>query len=157
MSMLTQLVVFILGEQRYAMSLSAVERIVPAVEVTALPNAPTVVLGVINVAGRIIPVLNLRRRLRLDQREVRPSDQFLIAHTSQRTVALVIDEAMGVIEHPDIQIVRAAQIVPGLEHIQGVVKLHDGLVLVHDLEKFLSLDEAQTLDQAMSGETTHGS
>jgi purine-binding chemotaxis protein CheW len=158
MNLLSQFVVFRLGEQRYAISLAAVERIVPAVEITPLPKAPAIVLGVINVAGRIVPVLNLRRRFRLPEREVSPGDQFLIAQTSRQmvVVVVVVDEARGVIEVPDSEIFGSAQIMPGLEQIQGLIKLPDGLVLIHDLEKFLSLEETQDLVEAMNEEIPHG-
>jgi purine-binding chemotaxis protein CheW len=156
MSNLTQLVVFRLAEQRYALPLVVVERIVQATEVTALPKAPAIVLGVIDMEGRVLPVLNVRRRLLLPEREISPADQFLIAQTVRRTVVLVVDEAQGVVELPPTEIIDPAQIVPGLEQIQGVVKLDDGLVFIHDLEKFLSLDEARDLDEAMSQEVAHG-
>jgi len=122
MSDAIQLVVFRLAEQRYALPLAAVERIVWAAEVTPLPKAPRIVLGVIDVAGQVLPVLNVRPRFRLPEHEISPADQFLIVRTAQRTVVLVIDEAQGVIERPSTDIVASAQIVPGLEQIQGVVK-----------------------------------
>lgn len=149
MSELIQLVVFRLGEQHYALPLAAVERIVRAVEVTPLPGAPAIVLGAIDVEGRVLPVLNLWRRLRLPEREIGPADQFLIAWTARRAVALVMDEAQGVIEREQSAVIASDRIVPGIEQFQGVVKLDDGLVLIHDLEKFLSLDEARALDEAM--------
>ena len=154
MSELTQLVVFRLDEQRYALTLAVVERIVRAAEVTPLPKAPTIVLGVIDLEGRVLPVLDVRQRFRLPEREIGAADQFLIAQTEWewRTVVLVVDEVQGMIERSPTEIVGAAQIAPGLEQIQGVTKLDDGLVLIHDLEKFLSLDEARSLDEAMSQE-----
>jgi purine-binding chemotaxis protein CheW len=130
-----------------------VDRIVHAVEVTALPGAPDIVLGVIDVEGNIVPVLNIRRRLRLPEREIGASDQIIIAQTAGRTVALIIDEAHDVIEREQAAIVGSEVIVAGLEHIQGVVKLDDGLVLIHDLDTFLSLHEARTLDEAMERTT----
>jgi len=144
-----ELVIFRLNGQRYALPLPVVERIIQAVEVTPLPGAPDVVLGAINVAGCVLPVLNIRRRFFLPEREIVPDDQFLIARTARRTVALVIDQAHGLIEHEPSALMGADPLVPGLEQFQGVVKLDDGLVLIHDLEKFLSLDEAQTLDTAV--------
>ena len=155
MNVAAQLMVFRLGEQRYAVSLSAVQRIVAAVEVTCLPSAPAVVLGVINVSGHVIPVFNMRRRFRLPEREVCPADQFLIAHTARRTVALVVDEAQSVMECPAAEIIETAPLVAGSGQIQGVLKLPDGLVLIHDLEKFLSAAEAQTLDDALREEVSH--
>jgi len=156
MTGLTQFVVFCLDAQRYALPLALVERIVRAVAVTSLPKTPRLVLGIIDVEGQVFPVLNVRRRFRLLDKEVSPADQFLIAKMAHRTVVLVIDEAEGVIECPSAEIVVADQIVPGLEQVQGVMKLDDGLVLIQDLEKFLSFDEAQALDQAMEQEVTHG-
>jgi purine-binding chemotaxis protein CheW len=150
-----QLVVFGLDAQRYALPLASVERIVRAVEATRLPNAPAIVLGAINVAGRVLPVLNLRRRFGLPEREVSPADQFLIAHTARRTVVLVVDEALGMMECPATEIIQPTQIAPGLDQLQGVVRLEDGLVLIQDLEKFLSMDEARALDEAMNHEVPH--
>ena len=155
MNELIQVVVFRLDEQRYALPLAAVERVVRAVEVTSLPNAPPVVLGAINVEGHVLPVLNVRRRFRLPERETSPADQLVIAQTGPRTVVLVVDEAQGVIERTKSAVIGSAQIVPGLEQLQGVMKLDDGLVLIHDLEKFLSLDEARALDDAMGQEADH--
>jgi purine-binding chemotaxis protein CheW len=152
MNELTQLVVFRLDDERYALPLAVVERIVRAAEITPLPKAPTIVLGVIDLEGRVLPVLNIRRRFRLTEREIGPADQFLIAATERGTVVLAVDEAQGVIERLPAEIVAAAQIVPGLEQIQGVTRLDDGLVLIHDLERFLSLDESRSLDEAMSQE-----
>jgi purine-binding chemotaxis protein CheW len=157
MSDLTQLVVFSLDGQRFALPLGVVERIVRAVEVTPLPNAPAFVLGVIDMAGRVLPVLNLRRRFGLPEREVGPADQFLIARSGLRTVAVVVDEAYGVLAHPETAVIASGRIVPGLEHILGVVRLEDGLVLIHDLENFLSMDEERDLATPMNPEATHGS
>lgn len=148
MSEIARLVVFRLDERRYALPLTVVERVVRAVDVTPLPKAPAIVLGAINVQGRAFPVLNLRRRFLMPDREIGPADWFLFAHTARRTVVLVVDGLEGVIERPQAEIVLSTQIVPGLEQFPGVLRLDDELVLIHDLERFLSSDEA-TLDEVM--------
>ena len=149
MSSTVQLVVFRLDAQRYALPLTMVDRVVRAAEVTPLPKAPAIVLGAINVQGSVLPVLNVRRRFRIPEREIRPADWFLLARTDRRYVALVIDQSDGVVEISEDDIVVSTQIVPGLEPFPGVIRLDDGLVLIHDLEKFLSLDETRALDVAM--------
>lgn len=146
----TPIVVFILDDQRYGLALSAVERVVRVVDVTPLPKAPDIVSGVINVQGRIIPVVNVRRRFRLAEREAALSDQFIIARTSRRPVALVVDSVTGVLECPEGETIPPDAIVPGLEYVAGVVKLSDGMVLIHDLDRFLSLDEERVLHEAMA-------
>ncbi len=144
-----QLVVFLLDQVRYALKLSAVERVLRAVEITPLPQTPESVLGLVNVRGRIIPVMNVRRRFRLPERQVNLSDQLILAHTSRRTVALLVDDVVGVVERAEEKLVAPEQILPGMDHVAGVVKLPEGLVLIHDLETFLSLDEERALDQAL--------
>lgn len=143
------LVVFTLDAQRYALPLAAVERVVQAVEIVPLPKAPQIVLGVVNVQGQILPVVNIRRRFRLPERELRLSDHCLIAHTTKRMVALVVDEVSGVLEPVDQAMTAAEQILPGLAYVVGVVKLAEGMVLIHDLDSFLSLEEEQTLDEVL--------
>jgi purine-binding chemotaxis protein CheW len=150
-----QWVVFCLDESRYALPLAAVDRILRAVHITPLPRAPGIVLGAIDVQGRVLPVFNIRRRFGLPERAVDPADHFLIAHTALRTVVLVIDTAQGVFEHAAAAVTETASIARDLEHIRGVIQLDDGLVLIHDLEHFLSPDEARVLDEAMSGQASH--
>lgn len=152
-----QWVVFRLDAARYALPLATVDRVVWAAQFTPLPLAPSIVLGAIDVEGHILPVFNARRRFRLPERPMEPADQFLIARTAHRTVVLLIDAALGVIEQPALAMIEAARLSPDLAHIRGVIRLQTGLVLIQDLEQFLSPQEAIELDQAMRGkETSHG-
>jgi purine-binding chemotaxis protein CheW len=143
-------VVFSLDAGRYALPLLSVERIVRAVQVTSLPQAPAIVLGAIDVAGQVLPVCNIRQRFGLPQRAIDPADQFLIARTTKRTVVLAIDTALGVLERSAATMIDAGSLAPGLAHIRGVFATADDLVLIHDLEAFLSPDEAEALDAALN-------
>src|SRR5712692_1417869 len=116
---LRRLVVFALDGNRYALRLSAVERIVRLVEVTPLPQAPEIVLGVVNVQGRIISVIDIRKRFRLPGREMSLSDQLVIAHTSRRPVGLVADTVSGVAERSVQEVIAAETILPGIEYVEG--------------------------------------
>jgi purine-binding chemotaxis protein CheW len=142
---------------RVALPLRFVERVVRAVYLTPLPDAPDIVLGVVNVQGRVIPAVNMRKRFHLPEREIALDDQLVIAHTGQRSVALVADTVDGVFEFAEPDIAGADTILPGLEFVAGVVKLADGLILIHNLDRFLSLAEAQSLDRALDREiASHG-
>ncbi|MCI0527980.1 MAG: chemotaxis protein CheW [Nitrospira sp.] len=144
-----QFVVFTLDEQRYALNLSRVERVVRIVEITPLPKTPESVLGVVNVQGQIIPVLNIRRRFRLPEREINLSNQLIITHTSKRSVALVVDTVNGIMEGTEQEMITAGKILPGMGYVEGVVKREDGMILIlHDLDRFLSSEEEKTLDEA---------
>lgn len=146
---MAEYVVLCLDDLRVALPLSLVERVVRSVSLTPLPDAPEIVLGVVNVGGDIIPAVNMRRRFRLPDRAIALSDQFVIAHTRRRTVALVADAVSGISEYAAMDIAGADTILPGLEYIDGVVRLDDGLMLVHSLDRCLSLEEEISLDRAM--------
>lgn len=149
------LVSFAVHGRSLALPLEAVERVVHAVEATPLAGAPHTVLGIVDVAGRVMPVLGLRRLLGLPERDIRPEDRFILARTARRTVALVVDEATGVLDLPALAVVPPDRIFPGLEHIRGVARLEGGMILIHDLEQFLSVEEERTLDEAMRKEVPH--
>lgn len=149
MDELKNMVIFSLANQQFALHLSTVERVIRAVELTHLPKAPEIVLGIINMQGRIIPVFDIRKRFRLPEREIELSDHFIIANTSRRLVALVVDSVTDIIKHPGQKVVSAKEILPGIDYIEGVVKIEGEIILIHDLEQFLSLEEEKRLDETM--------
>ena len=144
-----QLVVFSLDEQRYALALARVQRSVRVVAITPRPEAPAIVLGIIDLGGVVIPVINIRKRFNHPPRDVRLSDHLIVATTGKRFVALLVDETRGVIEASPESYAPAGEIMPRLELVDGAVKLEDGLILIHDLERLLSLEEETAIDRAL--------
>ncbi|MGB9092805.1 MAG: chemotaxis protein CheW [Gallionella sp.] len=142
------LIVFSLDRQRYALPLHAVDRVVRMVAITPLPKAPDIVLGVVNLQGHVIPVIDIRRRFSLPEKKIALTDQLVVAHTLRRPVALVADAVHDVIGSAQ-GLIETENILPGLEYVEGVVKLTDGLILIHDLDRFLSLEEESSLDLAL--------
>ena len=141
--------VFLIDDQRYALRLSCVERIVRMVEITPLPKAPDIVMGVINLQGRVLPIFNMRKRFGLAERVPDLNDQLIIARASHRSVGLFVDEVVGIEERRGEETVRMGTILPGMEYVEGVMKLEDGMILIHDLDLFLSLDEEIALAGAL--------
>lgn len=148
-----QFVVFTLDEQRYAVPLSAVERIVRMVEITPVPQTLEIVLGVINAQGQIIPVVDIRKRLCLPAHEPHPGDHLLIARTAKRGVALVVDAVSEVVTLSSRDVVLGETILAQLAYVTGAVKRPDGLILIHDFDRFLSLEEEQALHDAIDSMT----
>lgn len=144
--MLKQLVAFILDEQQYALPLATVQRVVRMVEVTRLPNAPEVVLGVIDFQGNIIPVVSMRKRFGFAEPEGSVSDQLIVAEAGTRSVALVVNSVIGVLERTTEEVTEAGKVVSGAQYLEGITRLEGGMVFIHDLHRFLSKDEEQQLD-----------
>jgi purine-binding chemotaxis protein CheW len=144
--MLNQLVAFILGEQQYALPLTAVQRVVRMVEVTPLPKAPEIVLGVIDFQGTIIPVMSMRKRFGLSEPETNLSDQLIVADTARRCVALVVNSVTGVLERKAEAVTETEKIIPDAQYVESITRLEDGILFIHNLEHFLSKKEEQQLD-----------
>jgi purine-binding chemotaxis protein CheW len=143
------LLAFSLDQWHCALPLSAVERSYRAVAVTPLPDAPEKVLGIVNVHGIVYPVIDLRRCFGLPSRPVSPADHLILGHTTRRRVGLMVDSVSGVIECRKAEIVEAETVLPEMEYVSGIVRLKDGVLLIHDLDRFLSLEEEEALDQAL--------
>lgn len=142
-----QLVVFQLDDRNFAVHLDAVERVVRAVAPTVLPKAPDSVLGVINLQGRIIPVIDMRCLLNLPLREIRLSDQLLIVRTKRWLLALLVDSVIENIAREAAESTGPEKIFYGIKYVRGVVKFKDGLILIHDLDEFVADYEAANLVQ----------
>jgi purine-binding chemotaxis protein CheW len=138
--------VFMVGEFRHAVSLLVVEKVELAVEVTPFPEAPPAVIGVINRRGQILPVLSMRRRLHLPDRKVAASDRIIVVQSPRRRLALLVDEVVGVRPAERSDFTSAESISDGRGCVAGAVRTEDGIVLIHDLELFLTEEEEKTLD-----------
>ncbi len=144
------LLIFLLNNKKFALNLSDIERVIPSVAITPLPSAPQIVLGVIKIQEQIIPIVNIRLRFQLSGREISLTDHIIIAKTHRRTVGLLVDSVYGVTEFDENRIVPAEKILPALQYIKGIIQLDDGLVIINDLDQFLSFDEEKELDIALN-------
>jgi purine-binding chemotaxis protein CheW len=147
-----QLFVFSLERQRYALHISAVEKVVRAVEINPVPKAPDSVLGIISVRGRIVPVLNIRRYFRRPERDLDLNDRLIIVKAKERLVAFIADDVTGVLECPESAMVEGSDILPEVTYLEGVMALKDGMILIYDLERFLSSDGGDAFTHELSPE-----
>src|ERR1700694_3359288 len=100
-----EILVFEVGGQRYGLPTVDVRELVRAVTITPLPNAPAVIEGVVNVRGRVLPVLDVRARFRLPAKPLDPSDHFIVASAGARGVILRVDRAthLALVDDASIQ------------------------------------------------------
>ncbi len=152
--MTDQIVVFALDEQPYALPLPAVVKVIHAVEITCLPKAPEIITGIIDVKGQIIPVADIRKRFGLPSHEIQPDDRLIIVQAGLRRIAILVDTVTGIRDLEPRQLELAAESFPFGQHILGVGKVEDGLVVIYDLQRFLSLNEEQELMDALKSETS---
>lgn len=142
-------VVFTLDEKKFALKLNLVVRITRAVEITSLPKAPTIILGIINFQGRVIPVVNMRKRFNLKPKQINVEDHFIIGKTSTRSVAIWVDSVLDIITSHEKDIIGHDTILPNIDYVEGVIKYDDEMLLIHDLDKVLLLEDEEKLEEAL--------
>lgn len=139
-----EVLVFEVGGQCYALGAGDVRELVRAVALTPLPRAPAVVEGVINLRGRPVPVLDVRRPFRLPSRSLEPTDHFIVVRTGDRLLALRVDRALDLVRLGEA-VEQGESLLPGVAYIARVTGFPRGLVLIHDLQAFLSATESEEL------------
>ena len=151
-----QFLAFEVGGRRLGLPAGVLREVLRAVAIAALPKAPPIVEGVINLRGTLVPVLDIRQRFGLPPTPVALEQHLLIAQAGSRLVALRVDRALDLVGVDETTIESTAAVAPGAEYVAGIAKLADGLLVINDLERFLSLDEAGQVDAAVLGATAPG-
>ncbi|MFP4672107.1 MAG: chemotaxis protein CheW [Desulfohalobiaceae bacterium] len=144
-----QLVSFKLKDEEFGVDILQVQEIIRMQEITHVPNAPDFVEGVINLRGRVIPIVDLRKRFGLESQEHGSATRIIVVMIGQVTVGLIVDEVSEVLRIPENTVEPPPPIVAGIEsdYIKGVGKLEDRLLILLDLNKILSREEKTSLKQ----------
>ncbi|MBC8430360.1 MAG: purine-binding chemotaxis protein CheW [Desulfobacterales bacterium] len=145
-----QYFLFELDGQRYAMEISVVEKVIHAVELISLPETPDSLLGLINVGGKIIPFVNIRKKFNLPAREMNLDDRIIISRISTRKIAFIADNVEGLVEFSKEQIDDVHQSFPEMErYIVGVGRFQDNTVLIIAIDKLFSTQNINRLEKVM--------
>ena len=138
-----QLVVFNLGEEAYAVDITMVREIIQLQAITRVPGTPPSVEGVINLRGSIIPIVDLRKRFQLSKIERDKDTRIVVVNCKGQDVGVIVDSVAQVLRIPVDSIEPASSVFSGehLEHLMGIVKLSNRLVIMLDMDRVLSRQE----------------
>lgn len=144
--MSTQMVVFRLADEEFAVEVSSVEAIIKLQAITKVPHAPAHVVGVTNLRGNIVPVIDLKKRLNLPKTEPSADTRIIVALLQDAKVGMVVDSVSQVIEIEDSQIEPTPQLSTSIDttFIRGIVKVEQLLVIMLDLTKIFSDEKTKT-------------
>lgn len=142
-------VLFRIGELEMALPTTDICSVERSVLVSALPEAPEPVIGVVNYSGNTVPVIDLRARMGMSPREVGIDDHFLFTFRGKLMIALFVDEVSGVINIPESELKDSQSFWPGLSFVKSVSG-HDGSILfVQDIEGLMNEDQHNELLNAL--------
>jgi len=147
---LLQMVTFKIGEEEFGVDILRVQEIIRIMEITRVPKAPHFVEGVINLRGRVIPIIDLRRRFGLTAREHDKDTRIIVIEINNMIVGFVVDAVHEVLRIPADTVEPPPPAVMGgvdSEYIKGVGKLDDRLLILLDLDRLLSQEEQMELEQ----------
>ncbi len=135
-----QLVVFQLGSEEYAVAIAQVKEIIRYGGATRLPNTPEHMEGIINLRGKVIPVVDLAKRFGLARTRTNDA-QALIVDAAGREVGMVVDEVSEVLRLEDTAIEQAQTVSHAAEFLRGIGKVGERLLIILDLDKLFSQEE----------------
>lgn len=136
---LLHLVTFQLGKEEYGVEIASVQEIIRATDITPVPGAPSHVRGVINLRGKIIPVVDLRRRFALAAVEASESQRIIVVELGEKRIGMLVDSVSQVIKVPSGVVEEMPEEATSVDEnfIKGVGKLENRLVIILDLNKSL--------------------
>jgi purine-binding chemotaxis protein CheW len=148
-SELLQLVSFMIQNEEFAIDILFVQEINRMLQITKVPNAPAFVSGVVNLRGRVIPVIDLRTKLGMEVKEHDKNTRIVVVEVKEKTVGFIVDAVKEVLRIPASITEPPPELVIGInsEFIMAVGKLEDRLITLIDIEKILSNSEAKSLSE----------
>ncbi|SHF34793.1 chemotaxis protein CheW [Desulforamulus putei] len=148
-----QIVVFQLAEQVYGIDINSVYEIIRMESITKIPRAPHFVEGVINLRGRIIPVIDLSVRFGLGQNQRTQASRIIIVEVSGQTIGMIVDSVQEVLRIPVSSIEPPPPVVNGIDaaYLRGIAILEERLIILLDQDKILMEEEKHQLLQANIG------
>lgn len=144
----SQWVTFKLSEETYGVNVMQVQEVLRVSEIAPVPGAPGYVLGIINLRGNVVSVLDTRLRFGLEKKATDDSTRIIIIELESQTIGILVD---SVAEVEDVQ-GREVDTAPGVgneessRYIAGVVSRASGLLILVDVQRLLSAQEWQTVD-----------
>lgn len=142
-----QLVTFTIGNEEYAVDILKVQEINRMTEIAKVPNSPSYVEGVINLRGRVIPVVSLRGRFNLGDKENDERSRIMIMDIQGLTIGVVVDSVSEVLRIPSNTVEAAPHMSAeiGTEFIRGIAKLDDRLIILIDMDQIIDRPERSAL------------
>lgn len=149
-----QVVGFRIGRETFGLPIAVVREIVRVPEITSVPNAPHYVEGVINLRGRIIPVLDLRKRFGEKSIQSDRKNRIVVVEVGHRGIGLLVHSASEVLKVPPSEIEAPQNVFPEgeLTYISGVAKLKGRLVILLDLPRLLQAGELRKMQEISDSE-----
>jgi len=146
-----QLVTFKLDDQEYAVNIQHIVQVVRMVAITPALKAPVVVRGMINLRGKVIPVIDIRKAFALPPRAYDLNTQLLIIRTEGRMMALIVDVVSEVLTMPVDNLESPGEIAPHMtEYLWAVGRLDGRLILIVDPATILPSEQRQHLDDVLN-------
>ncbi len=145
---LLQLVTFSIGEEEFGVNILKVQEIIRTMDITKVPRAPDFVEGVINLRGKVIPIIDLRSRFGLSSKPEDKDTRIIVIEINNIIVGFVVDAVSEVLRIPAGTVEPPPPVVAGVDsdYISGVGKLKERLLIMLDLDRLLSTEDMDMLN-----------
>lgn len=144
-----QLVSFNIGEEEFGLDILRVQEIIRMIEITRVPNAPKFIVGVINLRGKVIPIIDLRTRMGMEPKDRDKDTRIIVIEIDAKIVGFIVDKVNEVLRIDKSITQSPPPMVSGIDsdYITSIAQMEDRLLILLDLTRLLSSSEGKQLDE----------
>lgn len=146
---LSQVVSFRLAKEEYGLNIMSVQEIILMGEITQIPEVPPYVRGLINLRGKVIPILDLRIRFGMETTQSNEHTRIIVVNSESYTIGIVVDAVNQVLRIESDQIEPPPKGLSGIDqaYLSGLVKMEEKIMILLNIDKIMSEEEHETINK----------
>lgn len=148
----SQHVTFLIGDETYGVNVLKVQEIIGMTEITHVPNTAYFMEGVINLRGNVVPVVDMRKKFKMDIKEYDTNTVIIIVEVDDRLIGMIVDSVSDVLSIPVDSIQSTPNFTARIEtdFIRGIGQVDNSMIIVLDVDKILSAEDLDSIDNRMN-------
>ena len=141
------IVIFTIAEKEYGIDIKQVRQVTRTQEVIPIPDAADFVEGVINLRGKVIPLVNLRKKFGLEKEEAKSANRIIITDINKHGIGILVDRVVDVLVVDEGSVTTPDEVLKDAQYLTGVAKVGNRLILMIDIHKVLTSEDQNGIDK----------
>ena len=141
------LIIFAVSHKKYAADVAQVREVIRIGEITTIPDAPDFVEGVINLRGRVVSLISLRKKFGLENKELNRLNRIIIGQVNSNMIGIIVDKVIDVISVGPGSTEPPDQLLKEARYLIGIAKVQETLIPIIDIERLLTHDDKTEIEK----------
>ncbi len=141
------LIIFAIADKEYGIDINQVYKVIRVNDVTTIPDSAEFVEGVINLRGRVIPIISLRKKLKMERADLNKMNRVIVVRFNNKFVGVIVDGVSEILPIQSSNIIEPDELLKETKYLIGVGRLKERLILIIDIERLLSIGERTDIEE----------